>query len=79
MSNGGSICTRSSTQLPQEETLSIAEMANTHTLYMAYAYTQFMDERSQDPQGENLSIAEMSSAYTRFIHDAKKKANKLIL
>ena len=26
-------------QLPQEETLSIAEMANTRTLYMANAYT----------------------------------------
>ena len=36
-------------QLPQEETLSIAEMANSHILYMANAYTQFMDERSQAP------------------------------
>ena len=51
-------------QLPQEETLSIAKMAITHTLYMANAYTQFLDKRSHAPQGENLSIAEMVSAYT---------------
>ena len=44
-------------QLPQDETLSIAKMANTHTLYMDNAYTQFMDERNQAPQGENLGIA----------------------
>ena len=51
-------------RLPQEETLSITEMANTHTIYMANAYTRFMDERSQAPQGENLSIAEMASVNT---------------
>ena len=33
-------------QLPQEDTLSIAVMTNTHSLYMTNAYTQFMDERS---------------------------------
>ena len=46
---------------------------------MANAYTQFMGERSQAPQGENLSIAEMASSYTRFMDDAKKHANKLLL
>ena len=35
-------------QLPQEETLSIAEMVNTYTLYLANAYTQFMEERSAE-------------------------------
>ena len=66
-------------QLPQEETLGIAEMANTHNLYMANAHTKFMDERSQAPQGENLSIAEMASVYTQFMDDARKMANKLLL
>ena len=51
-------------QLLQEESLSIVEMTNTHTIYMANAYTQFIDERSQAPQGENQSIEEMASAYT---------------
>ena len=50
--------------LPQEEILCIVEMANTQTLYMDNAYTQFMDERSHAPQGENLSITAMASAYT---------------
>ena len=69
--------------LPEEETLSIAKMANTHTLYMANA---FMDERSQATLEENLSIAKMASenfsqanTHTRFIDDDKKKANKLLL
>ena len=46
---------------------------------MANAYTQLVDERRQAPQGENLSIAKMASSYTRFMDDAKKKANKLLL
>ena len=74
MSNGGSICKVQPPQLSQEETLSIAEMENTHTLYMANAYTQLVDERRQA-----LSIAKMASAYTRFMDDAKKKAKKLLL
>ena len=37
-------------QLPEDETISITEMANAHTLYMANAYTQIMDERRQAPQ-----------------------------
>ena len=28
---------------------------------------------------QNISIVEMASAYTRFMDDAKKKANKLLL
>ena len=66
-------------RLPQEETLSIAEMAYTHTLYMTNDYTQFTDKRSQAPQEENLSMTEMASAYTRFMDDARKKTNKLLL
>ena len=46
---------------------------------MANAYTQFMGERSQAPQGENLSIEEMASVYIRFMDDAKKQANELLL
>ena len=53
------------------------EMAKTHTLYNAY--TQLMDERSQDPQGENVSITDIASYYTRFMDGARKKANKLLL
>ena len=53
------------------------EMAKTHTLYNAY--TQLMDERSQDPQGENVSITDIASDYTRFMDGARKKANKLLL
>ena len=60
-------------QLPQEETLSIAEMANTQAHYMANAYTKVMNERSHALQGENLSIVKMASAYTRFMDDAKKR------
>ena len=66
-------------QHPEKKTLSIGDMANTYTLYMDNAFTQFIDERSQAPQGENLSIAEIASAYTRFVDDARKKANKLLL
>ena len=51
-------------RLPQEDILSIVEMANTHTLYMDNAYIQFMDERSHAPQGENLSKTVMASSYT---------------
>ena len=67
------------TQLPQEKTLSIPEMANTQDHYMGNAYTKFMDEISQAPKGENLSIAEMASPYIRFMDDAKKKVNKVLL
>ena len=66
-------------QLLQEETLSIAGIANTHAHYIANAYTKFMDEISQAPRGENLSIAKMASAYTRSMYDVKKKVNKLLL
>ena len=60
-------------QLPQEETLSIVEIANTHAHYMANAHTKFMDVISHAPQGENLSIAKMACAYTQSMD------NKLLL
>ena len=49
LSNGDPFAQVQPPRLPQEETLSTIEMANTHTHYMANAYTKFMDEINQAP------------------------------